>query len=88
MWPVIRDGKELYSTFYVKVLTRTSRFVCFSGFVQLFTFLSKFSLRTADTFPVVASLPSKNSVCEPERQNDFREIKPFFVLPIFVLIFL
>ena len=28
------------------------------------------SLRTADAFPVVASLPPKNSVCEPERQND------------------
>ena len=29
------------------------------------------SLRTADAFPVVDSLPPKNSVCEPERQNDF-----------------
>ena len=29
------------------------------------------SLRTADAFPVVASLPPKNSVCEPDRQNDF-----------------
>ena len=36
-----------------------------------------FSLRTADAFPVVASLPPKNSVCEPERQNDFRDVKPF-----------
>ena len=27
--------------------------------------------RTADAFPVVASLPPKISVCEPERQNDF-----------------
>ena len=35
------------------------------------------SLRTADIFPVVASLPSKNNVCEPERQNDFRDVKPF-----------
>ena len=35
------------------------------------------SLRTADAFPVVASLPPKNSVCEPERQNDFRDVKPF-----------
>ena len=31
----------------------------------------------ADAFPVVASLPPKNSVCEPERQNDFRDVKPF-----------
>ena len=31
------------------------------------------SLRTADAFPAVASLPPKNSVCEPERQNDFFE---------------
>ena len=35
------------------------------------------SLRTADAFPVAASLPPKNSVCEPERQNDFRDVKPF-----------
>ena len=35
------------------------------------------SLRTADAFPVVASLPPKNSVCEFERQNDFRDVKPF-----------
>ena len=34
------------------------------------------SLRTADVFPVVTSLPSKNNVCEPERQNDFRDVKP------------
>ena len=35
------------------------------------------ALRTADAFPVVASLPPKNSVCEPERQNDFRDVRPF-----------
>ena len=35
------------------------------------------SLRTADAFPVVASLPPKYSVCEPERQNDFCDVKPF-----------
>ena len=35
------------------------------------------SLRTADLFPVVASLPPKNNVCEPEQQNDFRYVKPF-----------
>ena len=35
------------------------------------------SLRTADAFPVVTSLPPKNSICEPERQNDFRDVKPF-----------
>ena len=35
------------------------------------------SLRTADAFPVVASLPPKNNVCEPERQSDFRDVKPF-----------
>ena len=35
------------------------------------------SLRTADAFPVVASLPPKNSVCEPERQNDFRDVNLF-----------
>ena len=38
---------------------------------------AKSSLRTADAFPVVASLPPKNNVCEPERQNDFRDMKPF-----------
>ena len=38
------------------------------------------SLRTADAFPVVASLPPKNSVCEPEQQNDFRDVKPFVLM--------
>ena len=38
------------------------------------------SLRTADAFPVVASLPPKNGVCEPERQNDFLEVKPFVLM--------
>ena len=37
----------------------------------------EFSLRTADAFPVVGSFPPKNNVCEPERQNDFRDVKPF-----------
>ena len=40
------------------------------------------SLRTADAFPVVASLPSKNCVCEPERQNDFRDVKPFYPITV------
>ena len=39
--------------------------------------LEQASLRTADVFPVVASLPVKNNVCEPERQNNFRDVKPF-----------
>ena len=38
------------------------------------------SLRNADAFPVVASLPPKSSVCEPERQNDFRDVKPFVLM--------
>ena len=38
---------------------------------------SRYSLRSADTFPVVASLPPKNSVCEPEQQNDFHDVEPF-----------
>ena len=38
------------------------------------------SLRTADVFPVVASLPPKINVCEPERQNDFRDVKPFVLM--------
>ena len=37
----------------------------------------KVSLRTADVFPVVASLPPKKNVWESERQNDFRDVKPF-----------
>ena len=36
------------------------------------------SLRTADAFPVVASLSPKNSVCEPERHNDFRDVNLLF----------
>ena len=38
------------------------------------------SLRTADVFPVVVSLPPKNNVCEPERQNDFHGVKPFVLV--------
>ena len=34
------------------------------------------SLQTADVFPV-ASLPPKSDICEPEQQNDFRDVKPF-----------
>ena len=45
--------------------------------VKKTTSLNVISLRSADAFPVVASLPPKNSVCEPERQNDFRDVKPF-----------
>ena len=33
------------------------------------------SLRTAEYFR--SSLPPKNKVCKPERQNDFRGVKPF-----------
>ena len=33
--------------------------------------MARTSLRTADAFPVFASLSPKNSVCEPEQQNDF-----------------
>ena len=38
------------------------------------------SLRTADAFPVVASLPPKNSVCELERQNDFHDVKSIVLM--------
>ena len=38
------------------------------------------SLRTADVFPVVASLLPKINVCEPERQNDFRDVEPFVLM--------
>ena len=38
----------------------------------------KVSLRSADVFPVVASLPPKNNVCEPEQQNDFRDVNLLF----------
>ena len=41
------------------------------------TFLSQPSLRTADVVPVVASLPPKINVCEPERQNDIRDVNAF-----------
>ena len=35
------------------------------------------SLRSTDAFPVVTSLPQKNSVCEPEQRNDFHDVEPF-----------
>ena len=38
------------------------------------------SLRTVDVFPVVAFLPPKNNDCEPEQQNDFRDVKPFVLM--------
>ena len=44
------------------------------------TSVASFGLRTADAFPVVASLPPKNSICEPELQNDFRDVKPFVLM--------
>ena len=37
-------------------------------------------LQTADAFPVIASLSSKNSICEPEQQNDSRDVKPFVLM--------
>ena len=37
------------------------------------------SLRTADAFPVAASLPPKNSVCDLELQNDFRDVIYFLL---------
>ena len=37
-------------------------------------------MRTADAFPVVASFPPKSIICEPERQNDFRDVKPFVLM--------
>ena len=40
----------------------------------------KANLRTADVFPVVVSLPSKNNICEHERQNDFRDVRPFVLM--------
>ena len=55
------------------------RFIDFIVFIKdrvLLTAKYRFfcSLRTADAFPVVVSLPPRNSVCEPERQNDFRDV--------------
>ena len=44
---------------------------------QYRTFLPQPNMRTADVFPVVASLPPKNNVCEPQRQNDIRDVKAF-----------
>ena len=43
------------------------------------------SLRTADVFPVVASLPPKNNVCESEQRNDFRDVKPFQPITVLAL---
>ena len=31
-------------------------------------------------FPVIASLPPKNNVCEPEWQNNFPDVKPFALM--------
>ena len=45
-----------------------------------FARMSLYELFGLDAFPVVASLPPKNSVCEPELQNDFRDVKPFVLM--------
>ena len=47
------------------------------GDVFLLVYWPVLSLWTADVFPVIASLPPKNDVCELERQNYFRDVKPF-----------
>ena len=48
----------------VSLIGRTAREICFNQ--------SKYSLRTADAFPVVAFLPLKNSVCEEKRRPEMR----------------
>ena len=45
-----------------------------------FARMSLYELFVLDAFPVVASVPPKNSVCEPELQNDFRDVKPFVLM--------
>ena len=35
------------------------------------------SLRTADVFPVVASLPPKNNVCDLELRYDFHDVSAY-----------
>ena len=35
------------------------------------------SLRTEDVFPVVASLPPKNDVCDPELRYDFHDVSVY-----------
>ena len=47
---------------------------------RLVTSQLQISLRTADVFPVVTSLPPKINVGEPERQNDFRDVEPFVLM--------
>ena len=51
-----------------------------TSLLVLSLFQSTSSLRTADAFLVVASLPPKNIVSEPERQNDFLDKKPFVLM--------
>ena len=70
-----QTGKEKRRTLRESLVLRVLKKVVF----HLGTLRKKYnctgtSLRTADAFPVVASLPPKNSVCEPERQNDFRDV--------------
>ena len=63
------------------LLSSTSSKVIFLLLLYLFAELSTTaSLRTTDVFPVVASFPPKNNVCEHERQNDFPHVKPFVLM--------
>ena len=67
---------KVHLEFFSRLITLTPKSL-FQKSGQYRTCLSQSSLRTADLVPVVSSLPPKNNVCEPERQNDIRDVKAF-----------
>ena len=67
---------KVHLEFCSRLITLTHKSL-FQKSGQYRTCLSQPSLRTADAVPVVSSLPPKNNVCEPERQNDIRDVKAF-----------
>ena len=72
----VQAGVKVHLEFCCRLITLTPK-TLFPKCRQYRNFLSQPSLRTADVFPVVASLPPKHNVCEPERQNNIREVKAF-----------
>ena len=80
----LRQPSQGYKYLSITKIGHRSKFKWLGDFEELKLFVDGYlkitSLRSADAFPVVASLPPKNSVCEPERQSDFRDVKPFVLM--------
>ena len=70
-------GSDWGANSYRPICLNPRPFISFPFSLFAIKNLEQATLRTADVLPVVASLPAKNNVREPERQNNFRDVKPF-----------